>query len=332
MIKFGILGCGLVSETHAECMMELEDAVLLGVCDRAEENAKKFAEIYDASVFSTYEEMLANPEIDAVCICVPSGLHAEMADKALDAGKHIVLEKPMALNVEDCDRLIKKCGEKKLCLTVISQLRFSPSIQRVKGLIDSGELGRILSADLYMKYWRKAEYYSTSTWRGTFKMDGGGALMNQGIHGIDIMQYLLGDIKVLGSKVKTAYHNIEVEDLAAAVVEYPCGALGVIQGSTCLNPGFSRQIEIVGTDGYVVIVEDALKELVINGEHIELPEEDKVLSNPGGANNPAVPTTLHKKQIQNFINAIKEKERLLVDAHEGKRAVRAVCEIYKESK
>ena len=328
--NFGILGCGMIANIHADAISGIENARLIGVADVRTENAEIFAKKLGTKAYKDYDEMILDENVDVVCICTPNGTHADCAIKALEKNKHVVLEKPIAISVESANEIIKASEKTGAMLTVISQLRFSENITRVKELLNKKALGEILSCDLYMKYWRDSSYYSGGSWKGTMKMDGGGALMNQGIHGVDILQYLAGVPKVLSSKTKTLFHNIEAEDMAAAIVEYENGALGVIQASTCTHPGFERRIEIVGTNGYVILRESEIEKLVIGGKEEFISEKKKECA--GSAGDPAAITSdLHKKQIVNLINAISGEEDLLIDVREGAKAVEIICDIYNKS-
>ncbi len=329
--NFGILGCGMIANIHADAIARIEDAHLFGVADSHSESAMKFARKHNCRCYGDYDEMLEDENIDVVCICTPSGLHAECAIKALEYRKHVVLEKPMAIDAESANEIIKASEKTGAKLTVISQLRFSDNIQRIKKLMNEKALGDILSCDLYMKYWRDPSYYQAGSWKGTIKMDGGGALMNQGIHGVDLLQYLAGKPRVLSGKIKTLMHNIEAEDMAAAIVEYDNGAIGVIQASTCSYPGFDRRIEIIGTKGYVILREGEIEKLVIDGEeHAQSQKKDGIVNS---ANDPtAISSHLHGFQMTNLLRAVEGKEELLVDAYEGLKAVSIICDIYNKSK
>ena len=180
-IGFGIWGCGMVAGIHAQSICDIESADLIGVADVVTASAEKMAAKFDCEVFPDYEALLSDPRVDVVCICTPSGFHADNALRALGSKKHVILEKPMALTVEDADAIVEAVKSSGCHLTVISQLRFSEDVQKVKKLVSEGAFGTLAFCDLYMKYWREPDYYASSNWRGTYKFDGGGALMNQGI-------------------------------------------------------------------------------------------------------------------------------------------------------
>ncbi len=325
-LRFGILGCGTIAGFHAKAIEHLPNAVLTGAADHMPAFAEAFAQKHHITAYATYEQMLADSTIDAVCICTPSGFHKENALAALVANKHVVLEKPMAFTKEEAKEIADACRKHGRVLTVISQLRFSEDIQKVKALVEDNAFGQLVFCDLYMKYWRSEEYYASSDWKGTLRFDGGGALMNQGIHGVDILLYLAGDAKVLSAKNRTVYHNIEVEDQSVAMLEFENGALGVIEASTCSCPGFERRIELIGTKGSVVLKEGSIESLVVQGKPIECGK----VAVAGTANDPtAMDFALHAMQLGNFIAAVFGEEPLRIDAKEGSRAVSLIEEIYR---
>jgi predicted dehydrogenase len=329
-VKFGILGCGNISDAHITALKEVCGVEFYAVCDVNRAKAEEYAEKYKVKAFTDYEEMLHDEKIDAVAICTPSGMHKNQALLALKANKHVIVEKPMALTSTDCAELCSEAEKSDKLLSVVFQLRFNEDIQRAKKIIEDGVLGTLAFCDLYMKYWREESYYAESAWRGTFKMDGGGALMNQGIHGIDLINYLFGVPKLLGAKVKTRIHKIETEDTAVAIVEYPSGALGVIEGSTSSNPGFHRRVEINGSRGYMTLVDSTIEKLFVDGKMLV----DKELSTSGGsASDPkATSHAGHIKQYTNFVEALSGKEKLVSSPKDGYNAVALIEEIYNKSK
>lgn len=325
-LRFGLWGCGMIARFHADALLRIENAVLVGVADVSASFAADFADQYGIVAYADYEAMLADPNIDAVCICTPSGLHKENALQALRAGKHVVLEKPMAFTAAEAAELEKAAEESGCVLTVVSQLRFSKDICRVKALMEENAFGTPVLCDLYMKYWRDPAYYAGSTWKGTRRFDGGGALMNQGIHGVDILLYLAGNAKVLYAKNRTHFHNIEVEDVSVAMLEFENGATGVIEASTCANPGFERRLEIIGTEGSVILVENRIEKLILGGETVISGSSEPI---PCTASDPAaMGCELHVMQLRNFVSAVQNGSRLAVTAADGRRAVALIEEIY----
>ena len=328
---FGIVGAGMISRWHASAVSMIDDAELIGVCDNKIENARKFAAENNCLAFDSYQEMLSCDKIDIVCICTPSGLHAPMAVMAANAKKHFIVEKPMAITSEQTEQIISACEKNNVKGAVISQLRFTESVSYVKKAIEEGKLGDIIIADVYMKYYRSPEYYSSADWRGTWELDGGGALMNQGIHGIDVLQYLAGPVKSVFAICKTLARDIEVEDTANVLVEYQNGAIGTIQGTTSVNPGYPRIISISGTKGTIELTEDVITRWDIEGEKEppkNLPSGDSTsFRDPSG-----FALDSHKMQIADLIDAIKEDRRPLVDIYEGRKPVDIILSAYKSSR
>ncbi|MBQ8742539.1 MAG: Gfo/Idh/MocA family oxidoreductase [Clostridia bacterium] len=327
-IRFGILGCGMIANVHAQALSQAKGAVLYGVCDNDSSRAEKFSRDHGVKFYESYNDMLGDRDIDAICICTPSCFHAQNAIDAMMSGKHVVLEKPMALTVADAERVIEVSERSGKILTVISQLRFSSDIAKVKKLISENAFGKISLCSLYMKYYRSKEYYASGSWRGKKAFDGGGALMNQGIHGVDLLTYIVGNVVDVKGCVRTLSHDIEVEDSAVATLRFENGALGVIEASTCAYPGFNRRIEICGDKGYVIIRENRIEELMINGERVET---ESFVSESTSSDPSAVQSDMHKLQIENFVNAINGDEDILVDCHAGKKALEIIEAIYKTS-
>ena len=330
---FGIIGCGMIANFHATALADVEGARLVGAADVTGQSRHKLTAKHGGQVFDSVEELLASSEVDAVCICTPTGHHARLSVEAARAGKHIVVEKPMALNLEEADAAIEAVESSGVKMEVVSQLRYSPALRRVRRAVEEGVLGRLVSGDVYMKFYRSQEYYDSGGWRGTWEMDGGGALMNQGIHGIDVLQHVMGRPKSIHGIVKTLVRkNIEVEDTAAAVVEWECGALGVIQGTTSVYPGYPRRMEISGENGTIVMAEDALVSWDIEGQEVP---DDVILSDPSGgaASDPgAMSAAGHVLQITDLVEAVREDRPTAVDQHEGRKPLEIIIAIYESAR
>lgn len=325
-VRFGIVGCGMIANMHAEAIKHMQNAELVGVTDNFRQSAVDFAQKYGVRSYGDYAEMLADSAVDAVCICTPSFLHADMAVQALESGKHVVVEKPMALTEEDADRIIATCERTGKKLTVVYQLRFEEDVLKVKKLVEQGAFGKITLCNLYMNYYRSKEYFASSDWKGTIKFDGGGALMNQGIHGVDLLEYIVGDVVTVNGRAKTLVHSVEVEDTAVAMVEFENGALGVITASTCTYPGFGRKLEIYGESGYVVLNENSIEAMMIDKQQVDVSGQSTL----GCASDPtAVTYGMHEKQLINFVDSILGRAELIVDCYEGKKAVRVIRKIYR---
>lgn len=327
-LGFGIIGCGAISHMHAGAIVEIEKAELFACTDVNEKSLAAFSGQYGITPYDDYKKILTDDRVDAVCICTPSGLHKKFCIDAANAKKHIVVEKPMALTVADCDEIIAACENNNVKLEVISQNRFKEAFRFVKSLIDEGKLGRVVSADIYMKYYRSPEYYGASNWKGTWAMDGGGALMNQGIHGVDILLFIMGDVKSVFGFARTLARDIEVEDTASAVVEFKNGALGVIQGTTSVTPGYPRKMEINGTKGSVSLVEGDIT--VWDVEGVEKPEIEET---KGSSHNDPMAFKIegHVLQITDLIEAIENNRDPFVTHKEGRRPVELITAIYESS-
>lgn len=331
-LRFGIIGCGVIADFHAAALAELStEAELIGVCDVVFDAAEKFAKRHGTKAFADAEALLACPDIDIVNICTPSGYHYLSVIAAAKAGKHIICEKPLAINAQQLDEIERVCNDSGVIVSVVSQNRYAESVAKTKQAIENGLLGRIVCADIYMKYHRSQEYYDSGSWRGTKRIDGGGALMNQGIHGIDLLLYLAGGIKKVFAISKTLARNIEVEDTLSAVVEYENGATGVIQATTSVYPGYPRRLEINGDKGSVVLDETAVARWDI-GEKTEC--ADPVRSEPTahGASAPAaISAEGHVRQISDMINAVKTGKKPLSGLSEGRKAVDVILAIYRSA-
>jgi UDP-N-acetyl-2-amino-2-deoxyglucuronate dehydrogenase len=330
-LGFGIIGCGMISGWHAEAISRIPRARLVGVADNVAKLRNGLAVKYGVASYDSVEQMLADPDIQVVSICTPSGLHAPLAIRSAQAGKHVIVEKPMALNLQDADRMIDTCERNQVKLGVISQLRFSATIQQIKQALDEHSLGRVVLGDLYMKFNRTQEYYDQGNWRGTWEMDGGGALMNQGIHGVDLLRYLMGPVKSVTAHARTLARKIEVEDTAVAILEFQNGALGVIEATTSVYPGSTRRLEVNGDRGSVVLEENSIVRWDIQGQ-TQPPDilaehaQSDTSSNPG-----AFGVEGHLYQISDLVDAIFNDRRPVVDGKEGRNALEIILAVYRSS-
>jgi predicted dehydrogenase len=277
--------------------------------------------------YTDLAEMLKKADIDAVDICTPSGLHAEMAIMALKAGKHVLTEKPIDIDIKKVDELLKVADETGLKLACIFQNRFTPELQRAKQLIDEGKLGKIISASTYCKWYRGQNYYDSDAWRGTWALDGG-VLSNQAIHSIDQFTWLAGPAaEVEYAHIDTVMHEMEAEDFALAVVRFENGARGVIEATTCSYPGFVLKTELFGTKGSMATSNAKVTQFKINGEDVDLasaPAEDG-----SGASDPmAIGLGGHALQLHDFVQCIREDREPLVSGRAARVAVDLLNKIY----
>jgi UDP-N-acetyl-2-amino-2-deoxyglucuronate dehydrogenase len=330
-LGFGIIGCGMISAWHAEAIAQIPQVRLVGVTDAVAELRTALASKYGVKSYDTVTEMLADPDIRIISVCTPSGLHASLAVQAAQAGKHVIVEKPMAINLKDADQIIETCERHRVKLGVISQLRFAPAIQQVKRALEAKMLGRLVLGDLYMKFNRTQEYYDQGAWRGTWEMDGGGALMNQGIHGVDLLRYLMGPVRSVTAHARTLARKIVVEDTAAAVLEFQDGALGVIEATTSVYPGSTRRLEINGDRGTIVLEENSIVRWDIEGQS---PPPEVALGKTTGdtSSNPgAFGVEGHVCQIADMVDAVLNNRRPIVDGGEGRKALEIILAVYQSS-
>ena len=257
---FGIIGCGMISNFHAKAINDIRGAKVAACFDAYEPSAERFSKENQCRKYSRLGDMLADEEVDIVTICTPSGAHMEPAVAAAKAGKHVIVEKPLEITLKRCDRIINECEKNGVVLSAIFPSRFHESSQLIKKAIDKNRFGHITMGDAYVKWFRTQEYYDSGAWRGTWKLDGGGALMNQAIHSVDLLAWLMGPIDAITAHTSTLAHKrISVEDVAVATVRFANGALGVIEASTAAYPGYLKRIEIHGSEGTAVLEEEDIK-------------------------------------------------------------------------
>lgn len=343
VIGFGLIGCGVISRTHIAQIASIPDAKLVAVCDEVYDRAKKTGEETGVAFYTDVAEMLKRDDLDVVCIGTPSGLHAEVGVLAAQAGKHVVVEKPIDVTVENAERLIAACRENGVKLSVISQHRFDASTIRVKDELEKGRLGKLVLCEAAVNWYRSQAYYDSGDWRGTWALDGGGALMNQGIHTVDLMQYLMGPVESVFAHTGTlAHERIEVEDVAAATIRFQSGALGTLVGTTAAFPGYSVRIEVFGTQGSAVIDHDKLTHLYERNPSIpeESDSEAKVnlaLAETGdaatGAADPgAISGSPHRTQLLDMMAAIRENREPAINGEEGLKPLRVILAVYESAR
>jgi predicted dehydrogenase len=328
--RFAIIGCGVIAPNHAKGIVNTPGARLVAVADIVEEKAINFARKYNCDWYTDYKEMLDRPDIDIVNICTPSGLHSEMAIEAMKRGKNVITEKPMAITLEQADAMIESSKKYNRKLACIFQRRTQPVFKRIKEVVSEGAIGKLLLGDAYMKYFRSQAYYDSGDWRGTWALDGGGALMNQGIHCIDLVQWIMGDVGAVFAYTRTLARKIEVEDTAVAVLEYKNGAIGVIEGTTSVVPGFDHRLEFHGVDGSILVEGERITRWEVPG--IQLETESNVNVGSTASNPQAIEFIGHQLLIQDMIEAIINNREPLIPGEEGKKALKVILAIYKSSK
>lgn len=330
-LGFGIIGCGRIAPRHADSLAEIPDVNLSMVCDVIENRARAFAEKHRTKYCLDYHELLAAPDIDIVNICTPSGLHAQMAVDALKAGKHVIVEKPMAMNVADADRMIATAKEMKRKLCIVLQNRYNPPMQDFYQIVRSGKIGHVLLGSVTVRWYRPQEYYNDG-WHGTKSMDGG-ALMNQSIHHIDALQWLVGEpVQSVFAYTATLAHQMEMEDVGVVTVRFTNGALATIEGSTLTYPqNLEASVALFGEKGSLKVGGTALNRKVfwkIAGEI----EHEKELLTREEVDPPSVYGASHRHVIEDMIQAVVEGREPQTDGLEGRKSLLLVSAMYESAR
>jgi predicted dehydrogenase len=330
----------MIAEFHTRAINDLPNASVVAAYSRNPKNGDKIRELAKngCKIYSDYEEFLKHPGLDLVCVCTPSGAHLEPAVEAARAGKHVVVEKPLEINLQRCDAIINACEAANVRLCAIFPSRFSPANLQLKAAIDSGRFGKLTLGDTYVKWWRTQEYYDSGGWRGTWDLDGGGALMNQAIHNVDLLTWLMGDVAEITALTATlAHERIEVEDTAVAALRFKNGALGVIEAATSAYPGLLKRTEIHGVSGSARVEQD---DITLWSFANETPEdkriseeiEGKSAGNSGASDPRGISHAGHREQLADFLHAIETQSEAKVDGREGRKAVEIIRAIYLSAK
>lgn len=335
-IRFAIIGSGGIAAKHAQAMATLPDAKLLAVWGQSPDQGAKFAKEYHAEFVGDIQTIAARDDIDAVTIATPSGAHADTALPFLERGKAVLCEKPLEVTLEKLDALLTIAKENKAVLAGILQLRLGFGARAMKKAVQQGRFGKLSLCSAYLKWWREQAYYDAVDWRGTRALDGGGALMNQGIHVVDLLQWLAGmPSEVFAFSGCLAHQRIEVEDTIAITLKFPNGALGVIEASTACKPGFAMRIELCGDKGSAVLEDDRITRWQFDDER---PEDESARDAPGtgisgGSSDPrAIGFEGHRLVIEDFVNALREKRQPLISGNETRNAVQLILAVYESAK
>ena len=354
-LRFGIVGCGVIAATHAQSIANLpDDAQLVAVADIVPECAQKLAERYGANAYTSLQEMLAYETLDIVNICTPSGLHGEHACAVMRSGRHVIVEKPMEISLTAIDEMLRVQQEAGVKLAVISQHRFDAASQQVSALVQEQAFGRLVLGNMLVPWWRSQGYYDSGAWRGTWALDGGGVLMNQSIHSIDLLQWLMGPVKSIYVYTDTLAHRMETEDVAVAVLRFANGALGTIAATTGAYPGIATRIELFGDRGSAVIENDVLAYLHLARDDKEAvgaygvgastqpqreaqetsgtPETGKTKGQSAASNPAALSSAGHTLQIADMIRAIRTGGTPLIDGIGGRYPVEIILGIYESAR
>ena len=347
-VKTGIIGCGKGAHLHAQALKNLPESLFTAVYSRNFGKAKAFAEQYGVKACSSIEEMAGEAEVEAVIICTPHPAHAETAVKASKAGMHVLVEKPLASSLEDCDTIIKAAKDNGVKLGTICQRRFYPPSLRIKQAIDTGKIGRPILGTVNMLGWRDEAYYQSDPWRGSWKGEGGGVLVNQAPHQLDLLQWYMGPVEeVFGYWSNLNHPYIEVEDTAIAVIKFKNGGLGNIIVSNSENPALYGKVHVHGENGASIgvqtdggamfiagmssITEPPLNDLwTVKGEEAMLEQWKREDTEFFNKINPMV--YFHERQIENFLRAIINGTEALIDGEEGRKTVELFTAIYRSNR
>lgn len=343
-IKTALVGCGKVGHLHAAALQSLPESEFVAVCARTPEKAKAFAEKYRVAAFTDVEEMLAKSNAQAICICTPHPQHAAPTIAAAKAGVHVIVEKPLASSLTDCDAMLTAARMNNTLISTICQRRFYPPAQRIRRAIDEGKIGQPVLGTASIFGWRDEAYYKSDPWRGSWKHEGGGVLVNQSPHQLDMLIWYLGEIdEVFGFWANVNHPYIEVEDTAVAVVRFKNGALGNIVVSNSQNPAINARVSVHGSNGASVGVQTdggamfvpgltAISEAPFNdiwtirGEEQFLPQWKEEDARLFSSVNPM--EYFHRLQIQDFLRAILEKRQPAITGEDGRRTVELFTAIY----
>ena len=339
-MKFGIIGAGMIGHFHAKAITDMTGGELHSVFDLRAEAAEKLAAEYGAKAYSDLGEFLADAELEVVTVGTPSGAHLEPSLAALNAGKHVICEKPLEITLERVDELIAAAEANGKTLAAVLNRRFHPGMDAFKKAADEGRFGTLTSASAYVKWYRDQAYYDSAAWRGTWALDGGGALMNQSIHTVDALLYLAGPVKAVQANAAClAHERIEVEDIIVAIVEFESGARGVIECSTCTwsADGHPARVQLSGTEGSVFLADESFE---IWDFMEEQPEDAEIRSTlmkgqeAGlGANDPtAINTYQHQRNFEEVVKAIQEGREPTTSAAEARKPVALIRAIYESAR
>lgn len=333
---FGIIGCGMISNFHARAIRDAGGKVV-ACFDKVQAAAERLAGETACRAYSDLDAMLANPKVEVVTIGTPSGAHLEPAVAAARAGKHVIVEKPLEITLKRCDKIIEECEKAGVICSTVFPSRFHEASQELKKALDQERFGKLTVGDSFVKWYRTQQYYDSGAWRGTWELDGGGALMNQAIHSVDLLTWLMGPVvEVRAMTDLLAHERIAVEDVAVATVKFASGALGVIEASTAIYPGYLKRIEIHGTCASAVIEEeDFVKWDFAKPKPYDKAIQERMANRHSGGGGAADPAAIghhgHTRQFKDVLKAIKKGGKPLIDGHEGRRSVEIILAIYQSA-
>ncbi len=332
-LRFGIVGCGVIGKTHAAAISNLEGAQLVGVADLVPARAGALAGTYGIAAYPDLTSMLAVGDLDVVTICTASGLHGAQAEEAMRAGKHVIVEKPLEITLPAIDHLLDVQRAAGVKLAVISQHRYDPAARQVRELIAAQAFGTLVLANAQILWWRSQEYYDSGEWRGTWELDGGGVLMNQSIHSIDLLQWFMGPVRSVYAYTGTLAHRMETEDTAVAALRFASGALGSISATTSAYPGVRTRLEILGSEGSAIIENDRMSYLHhkrAGGDEVGPYGLETSESSQPGSQEPE--GNAHALQIEDIMREIRRDGTPVVDPKEARHDVAIILAIYESAR
>ncbi len=351
-VRLAVVGAGVIGNVHGAVAAELADRIeIAAFVDTTRERAEKLATTYGGKAFTSLSDALAEVDVDVVAVCTPTGNHGEVAIEALDAGKHVIVEKPAETTVEKTHRIIAAQQRAGTQVTVISQHRFDPATEVAVEAIAKGELGRLTSGVASIDWWRGQTYYDSGDWRGTWELDGGGALMNQGVHTVDLLVAMMGrPVEVFAYTGTLAHERIEVEDVAVGVVKFESGALGVLHATTAAYPGLSARVQVHGDRGSVIVDSDKLAFIhrtrsgtdaaersygggkgTIN-QIADCPEASGAVAQTAGADPGALDNIAHRRQYENFLDALAGTTEVRVGLETNRQAISIITGVYESAR
>ncbi|WP_439361157.1 Gfo/Idh/MocA family protein [Bradyrhizobium sp. DASA03007] len=329
MIRFGLLGCGRIAKRHADLLGggHIQGATLAAVCDELPERANEVAARYHVPACYNVAELLARADVDVVSVLTPSGLHASHAIAAAKAGKHVVVEKPMALRLEDADAMIQACDVAGVKLFVVKQNRFNVPVVKAREALEAGRFGRLVLGTVRVRWCRDQAYYDQDAWRGTWAYDGG-VLTNQASHHIDMLEWFFGDVVSVHARATTALVKVETEDTAVATLKFRNGALGVIEASTAVRPrDLEGSLSILGEKGAVEIAGFAVNQ-IRHWQFVDALPSDQVVVEKFSVNPPNVYGFGHQAYYQHVLDCLLHQSAALVDGLEGRKSLELISALY----
>jgi UDP-N-acetyl-2-amino-2-deoxyglucuronate dehydrogenase len=324
----GLIGGGNITETHARAARAIPDVEIAAIFGTNAEKVDRLCREYGGKPHGNFAEFLAHRPMELVAMGSPSGLHAEQGIAAARHGLHVLTEKPIDITVERADALIAETRKAGVQLGVFFQDRCKPDILSVKHAVDAGVLGNPILVDARVKWYRPPEYYANSRWRGTRALDGGGALINQAVHTLDLMLWIFGEVKAVQAICKTALHAIEVEDTLIAMLEFANGALGVLQATTSVFPGYPRRLELTGSEGTLIIEQDRLLTADLKNQPPDLLNSSEADKNVNSSSPIVSDARGHQAVLEDFLRAIRTNTKPRCDGEEGRRSLALVQAIY----